>query len=447
MADKLQGGVKDGSTSFSVNFMLRKTADNTEQTGKVAADMTGSYQLQGGNRVSISLSDLAAVNSAYSSGGVKEIDSTNMKGLYRLDLPNAALTGADWVTVSIQVTGCYTWVERFPITTNVIQTVAQTGDSYARIGAAGVSLSAIPDLAGVTTLLARLTSARGGYLDLLNTYLDATISSRTKPADTQARVTLVDTLTTYTGNTPQTGDAYAVLAAHINKTTIATLSSQTSFTLTAGSANNGAYVGWLAVVTNASTATQKALGLVSAYTGASKTVTLATDPSIFTMAAGDTIILIAFPVVAAATDIVTGGAITTSGGKVSNVATVDSVTALAAAAIAEAAFAADTAKYQMKCQLAHDNAGTTDLYLVTFFKNGQPITSGITSMTIQVVKASDGTDLIASTALTQIASTGYFKKSEGTNRITAGSGYIAKISASIDSGTRTWSQPVSRDTA
>jgi len=44
----------------------------------------------------------------------------------------------------------------------------QTGDSYARIGAAGVSLSAIPDLAGVTTLLARLTALRAGYLDNVN---------------------------------------------------------------------------------------------------------------------------------------------------------------------------------------------------------------------------------------------------------------------------------------
>jgi hypothetical protein len=44
----------------------------------------------------------------------------------------------------------------------------QTGDSFARIGANGVSLSAIPDLAGVTTLLSRLSSTRAGYLDNLS---------------------------------------------------------------------------------------------------------------------------------------------------------------------------------------------------------------------------------------------------------------------------------------
>lgn len=53
-------------------------------------------------------------------------------------------------------------------TTTYAQTVPQTGDSYARIGAGGVSLNAIPDEAGVTTLLTRLTSTRAGYLDNLS---------------------------------------------------------------------------------------------------------------------------------------------------------------------------------------------------------------------------------------------------------------------------------------
>ena len=63
------------------------------------------------------------------------------------------------------------------------------------IGAAGAGLTALGD-----TRLANL---------------DATVSSRTKPADTQARVTLVDTLTTYTGNTPQTGDVFPLASTEI----------------------------------------------------------------------------------------------------------------------------------------------------------------------------------------------------------------------------------------
>lgn len=79
----------------------------------------------------------------------------------------------------------------------------------------------------------------------------------------------------------------------LQRTTIATLSSQTAFTLTAGSADNDAYNGCIAVIEDASTAAQKAVGVVLDYVGASKTITLLTDPAVFTMAATDKITLIA----------------------------------------------------------------------------------------------------------------------------------------------------------
>lgn len=119
--------------------------------------------------------------------------------------------------------------------------------------------------------------------------------------------------------------------------------------------------------------------------------------------------------------------------------------ALASGVINEAAFNADSAKYQAKVHLLDDNTGTNDRYIVTWFKNGEPIVAGITSPTIQVIKASDGTDLIASTAMTQIATTGLYKKDEATNRVVNGAAYIAKVQAIIDSATRSWYQPVGRD--
>lgn len=77
------------------------------------------------------------------------------------------------------------------------------------------------------------------------------------------------------------------------RTTIASLSSQTSFTLTAGSADDSAYKGCVIVIEDASTAAQKAVGVISAYTGASKTVTLLNDPGVFTMATTDVVTIIA----------------------------------------------------------------------------------------------------------------------------------------------------------
>lgn len=75
-------------------------------------------------------------------------------------------------------------------------------------------------------------------------------------------------------------------------TTIDTLTSQTVFTLTAGSADDDAYNRQLVVITDAATSTQKARGIVSDYVGATKTLTLTGAPA-FTIAAGDSISIIA----------------------------------------------------------------------------------------------------------------------------------------------------------
>lgn len=76
-------------------------------------------------------------------------------------------------------------------------------------------------------------------------------------------------------------------------TDIATLASQTSFTLDVGSADNNAYVNCTAIISDLASGIQKCYGIISAYTGATKTVTLAADPGIFTIAAGDNITIIA----------------------------------------------------------------------------------------------------------------------------------------------------------
>ncbi len=101
--------------------------------------------------------------------------------------------------------------------------------------------------------------------------------------------------------------------------------------------------------------------------------------------------------------------------------------------------------YQSKTILIDDDTGTTDRYTSVWFKNGEPVTSGITSPTIQVIKVSDGLDLVASVAMTEIASLGMFRYTEGTNRVVSGDDYIVKTQATIGGATRTWFQQVGRD--
>jgi len=105
---------------------------------------------------------------------------------------------------------------------------------------------------------------------------------------------ILDTILTYTGETIPA--MLRIIGSFVlESTTIATLASQTSFTLTDGSTDDDAYKDGMIIIQDADTDTQKAIGHISAYTGSTKTITLAADPAIFTMAVGDKIRIIATP--------------------------------------------------------------------------------------------------------------------------------------------------------
>lgn len=95
-----------GSTSVSVQVFIQDSSVSTGAglTGLAynTASLVASYVQPAGSRTAITLATLAAANSAWSSGGFKEIDATNCPGLYRLDIPNAALTGATHVTIHLK---------------------------------------------------------------------------------------------------------------------------------------------------------------------------------------------------------------------------------------------------------------------------------------------------------------------------------------------------------
>ena len=155
---------------------------------------------------------------------------------------------------------------------------AQTGDSFARIGATGSGLTTLATAAALTTvdtevgnLQTDITAMKGagfsGATDSLEAIRDRGDS---------------DWVTGAGGAPPDL----------LQSTTIATLTSQTVFTLTAGSADNDAYANQIAVITDSATSTQKSVGSISAYVGGTLEVTLAAAPD-FTIAVGDTIDVIA----------------------------------------------------------------------------------------------------------------------------------------------------------
>lgn len=87
-----------------------------------------------------------------------------------------------------------------------------------------------------------------------------------------------------------------------------------------------------------------------------------------------------------------------------------------------------------------------DHYEIIWYYNGEPIVIGITSPTVQVIDVDAEIDLIAETAMSEVASTGIFKYDEATNRMVAGKAYTAVFKGIIGGEERVWDQPVGFNT-
>ena len=85
--------LKKALTDVTVYLFVQDSSKTTGEglTGLAynTANLVASYVRPLGSRTAITLATLAAVDSAHSDGGFKEIDATNMPGVYRLDLPDA----------------------------------------------------------------------------------------------------------------------------------------------------------------------------------------------------------------------------------------------------------------------------------------------------------------------------------------------------------------------
>lgn len=101
--------------------------------------------------------------------------------------------------------------------------------------------------------------------------------------------------------------------------------------------------------------------------------------------------------------------------------------------------------YYADISLDVDTSGSKDEYTVQWYKDDTPFTNTIGSPTIQVIKRSDGTDLVSSTVMSAIGSTGAYKYDESSNRISTGESYIVVATATIDGSSRSFRKNVWRD--
>jgi hypothetical protein len=87
-----------GSTGQSIELYLGVTGLTASTSG-----LTATFNRTRSNRVPITLVNLTYMTDIWVSGGFKEVDASTMPGVYRLDLPDAAVAlGADDVTVVVK---------------------------------------------------------------------------------------------------------------------------------------------------------------------------------------------------------------------------------------------------------------------------------------------------------------------------------------------------------
>lgn len=202
--------------------------------------------------------------------------------------PAQAETNYDHVAFTFTGSGA------IPVTVQIYTSFPQTGDSFARLGApAGASVSA--DIAAIEAQTDDIGAAGAGLTAIpWNSAWDAEVQSECADAlaayDPPTNAELVSEINAVQSDIAgiSAGSSPDVLV----DTTIATLSSQTSFTLTAGSSDNDAYNGMAVIFTDQSTAAQKWVCFVDDYVGSTKTVTLESAPG-FTIATGDEVAIMA----------------------------------------------------------------------------------------------------------------------------------------------------------
>jgi len=174
MSNKLAGPIIAGSTSYSTDVVMIAASDGTEISGLIAANVTASYWRQGDSPTTITLSDLAAITTAYTSGGWKEASSTLAKGTYRLDLPDAALaTGADWVEINVSSTGSIVYKERFGLYPAVWDEVMA---SHLTSGSTGAKLNAAASAGDPWSTLIPASYGAGTAGAILGNLLTAALS-------------------------------------------------------------------------------------------------------------------------------------------------------------------------------------------------------------------------------------------------------------------------------
>lgn len=283
-----------GTTDYTAFILIRDTA-GAAKTGLTfeSAGLDVSYaRMETDNDVVVTAGApvTTTLTGAHVDWGFVEVDATNHPGLYKLDIADGVFAAGAWsVVVTVIGTGLDPTHIEYILRTYNFNTLYSAVVARTGVATAGATRS--------ITLDAGASAVNNYYIDDIVSIISGTGAGQSRRIKSYVGASKVATVQTAWGTNPAAGSVYVLIpggkTAAVDSpqtavvTTIATLASQTSFTLTDGSADNNAYVNMRCLITDAANTFQIAMGYISAYTGTTKTVTLRSDPAIFTMAVGD----------------------------------------------------------------------------------------------------------------------------------------------------------------
>lgn len=191
-----------GATDQSVYIRIVDSADGTPETGvtSATAGLDLEYVRNRAAAADLTESDLAAVDSAHSDGGIKHVGN----GVYRVDLPDAACaTGVDGVLVTGTATDMVVIPARIQLTGFDLQTATQavnvttwSGTAVATPDTAGYPKVTIKDGTGtgeIDTTSGGVALSAGQEIEVADADLRAALGMAAADLDTQLDAIVADT--------------------------------------------------------------------------------------------------------------------------------------------------------------------------------------------------------------------------------------------------------------
>jgi len=131
-------GIYAGDTSKTIYVWLADSTTGLASTGQVwnVGSPIFSYNLPLAARSPITPAT-QTVTGAWSSGGFVEVDGTNEKGVYRLDLPDAAIASGAFTIITLQFTGVKTCAVMIPLHTRKANVTQLLGTAWLTPGVPG----------------------------------------------------------------------------------------------------------------------------------------------------------------------------------------------------------------------------------------------------------------------------------------------------------------------